>query len=177
MRGCKLHGELVGPARLGQAPAGEADGPNDRGMAVARRHAEDRAPGLHQRLHCNEDRGGQPVRDENVVPVGRPAEVLERESPEPLAVVRGRELVVEERRICVARNERALEPGEVVEPPGPVTLLDDGSGAFELRVVVCSRPEDVAARVRQPVGERVAESIRRRSNAGRQGPHLHAASA
>ncbi len=132
---------------VAEVPAGERNAAHDGRVRVARGDSDDRRARRHEDLHRGDRSGRHPIRNEHVVASGNAPEVLQREFGQPLAHERGREIVVEDRRVHVADVERTLEAREVEQRPVAVTALDDPPGGAELRDVVARVAQDLAALV------------------------------
>ena len=105
-----------------------------------------------------------PVEEHDVVALGSPPEVLEREGPDPVRVERGGELVVEERGLARRGGQAALEPGEVEDGLGPVfpdPSLDERPGVAQLPEVVLGARDDGPPGVGEARRVGIAESITR----------------
>ena len=122
------------------------------------------SPGADEHQVGRERRGRHPVEEHDVVALGSPAQVLERQGPDAVAVERGGQLVVEEARLARRGGQPALEPGEIEDGVGailPDAGLDDCPGAAELSKIVLRAGDDGAPRVGKPRRVRIAESIAR----------------
>jgi len=100
-----------------------------RGVAEARRCADHDVARSHQSQMRRKRRSGHAVEHRDIVPVGRPAEMLQRQCLQPLEIERRRNLVIGKAQLLAAYRQRMLEPGKY-EYGIWAALADQGSGAL-----------------------------------------------
>ena len=98
------------------------------------------------------------IKHRDIVSVGRPAEMRQRQRPQLLEIERGRQLVIGETQLFAAHRQRMLKAGEDEHGIRPA-LADDGPGLLELAKVVLGRREDLATRIGQVRRMRMAKAI------------------
>ena len=103
---------------------------------------------------------GQAVEQGDIVPVGRPAEMLQCERRQPIEIERGRDLVISKAKIFIGHRQRMFEPGEHEHVFRP-TAADDGPGPLQFAKIILGGGKDPAARIGEVRRVPIAEAIGR----------------